>query len=512
MDPRREAARLIGTLLGEGTTAEGCLVFFGLGGGYPLQAALAREDVHRLIVVDFCAEGVAELLAAADYRPLFADPRVTLLVDPAPGELEAELLRLWQPGLEGGIRVIPLRSRVEHDEAAFSRASREVKAAITRVSADYSAQAWFGTRWFSNIIRNVLQIDEAPPLPPVSRAAICAAGPSLEDQLPRLAERRADYTLISVDTALPALRGAGLTPDAVISIDCQHISYHHFMEPLLPGVPLFLDLSSPPLLASRGGAPVFFAGGHPLARYLSRYWRPFPELDTSGGNVTSAACSLAEYLGAREIMFFGADFSYPRGKTYARGTYLYPWFERRQSRFAPLEAQAAALLYRSGPPEKRGADDNWYYETAVLKSYREGLEAAATRMTVRIRAAKGRGAPLHFPDGPENGNPQNANLRNAGLRTTERGIVPAFPVKSGGGLSAERFLINYRSAVASLPRPAGNMARYVRSLGEEQRQVLTTLLPALAALKRREPDRDGGRALEAARDYALKELDAVITT
>ncbi|MDR1908684.1 MAG: DUF115 domain-containing protein, partial [Spirochaetaceae bacterium] len=368
MDPRREAERLITSILGEGDG--GCLVFFGLGGAYAIRAALERQDVHRVIALDL--EGTAELLGALDYSGIFSDRRFSLLADPAPGELEAAVLRLWQPALQGGIRVIPLRPLVEFDgggaarngaaqgrfaQGAFAQASLEVQAAVDRLSADYSVQAWFGTRWFSNIIRNVFAVEERPPLPRVDRAAVCAAGPSLEDQMPLLAERREGCWLLSVDTALPALLAAGLEPDAVISMDCQHISYQHFMR---RAPSLFLDLSSPPLLASRSCAPRFFAGGHPLARYLSRRWRSLPELDTSGANVTGAACSLAEYAGAREIELYGADFSYPLGKTYARGIYLYPWFERRQNRLAPQEAQASSFLYRDGALAKCGGPGAWY--------------------------------------------------------------------------------------------------------------------------------------------------------
>jgi len=136
-----------------------------------------------------------------------------------------------------------------------------------------------------------------------------------------------------------------------------------------------LDLASPPLIAARTKKRIFFSGGHPLSLYITRSWRPLPILDTSGANVTYAALSLAENLGVKELTLFGADFSYPQGKTYARGTYIYPFFEKNQSRFAPVESQHSSFLYRDSSLEKiYKTNSTWHYETKSLKFYREKVK------------------------------------------------------------------------------------------------------------------------------------------
>lgn len=506
MDPRREGDRIIAAALrvpdnAQSTdrkavrAAEGYLVLLGLGGGYYAQAALEREDIHRLLVVDYDIHGVAELLASREYIHIFQDPRFHLLVDPAPEILEAFILRTYQPVLYGGIRAIPLRTRTELDPLNFGRAGEAVKNAIDRLAGDYSVQAYFGTRWFSNIIRNLFQA-EGPerPLPPVRRAAVCAAGPSLDMQIPRLGENRESRFIIATDTALPALLNRGLTPGAVVSIDCQHISYYHFMAGLPRDIPLFMDLASPPLLASLSGNPRFFSGGHPLTRYISRYWRPFPGIDTSGVNVTYAAVSLAEYLGAEEIELYGADFSYPLGKTYARGTYIHPYFEARQTRLAPQEAQASAFLYRTSPLTKSKREDgSWYYATPLLQSYREKLEAKARSLDAVLTAVPGLGSPIRLPE--------KTPKRRETLRLFAAGQASA---------SAGEFLENYRKEIAALPRPGQNITNFLRERTEQESRILTTLLPAWAAIQRRRSGLTVPEALEAVRDYSLKELDATL--
>ncbi|MDR2746149.1 MAG: DUF115 domain-containing protein [Treponema sp.] len=383
---------------------------------------------------------------------------------------------------------------------------------------------------FKNILRNTLRAEETTgaALPRISRAAVCAAGPSLDLQLPRIARERGAF-LIAADTSLPALLSAGLRPEAVVSIDCQHISYRHFIPPggrsgtpdrggfaLPPEIPLFLDLASPPLLASLAGRPVFFSGGHPLAGYISSRWRPFPAVDTSGGNVTYAAVSLAESLGAAEIELYGADFSYPLGRTYARGTYIFPYFEIRQNRLCPLEALFSNFLYR-GPLEKKAPPQAgeapasagpsisaWYYETETLARYREALEAKGGRMGALLLPAGGLGPPLRVHPRPGTGIGLPRPFQGAGIGPPES-PCPARPLR------ARDFLADYREKIRALPAPkSGPAADYPAGLNGEERQVLATLLPLTAALRRKDPLLRGAAIIGETREYAAAAVDQVL--
>jgi hypothetical protein len=413
---------------------------------------------------------------------------------------------------------------------------------------------------FKNILHNLLRAEEeAAPLPRIHRAAVCAAGPSLDLQIPRIAEARRNGNapfLIATDTSLPALLGRGLEPDAVISIDCQHISYRHFIPPRHSavvrggtisgrvrepgGVPgpyrLFLDLASPPPLASLAARPVFFSAGHPLGAYIASRWRPLPLLDGSGGNVTYAAVSLAEALGAAEVELYGADFSYPLGRTYARGTYIFPYFEVLQNRLEPLEALFSRFLYRS-PLEKRilfrdrqpdsgESAGSWYYETETLVRYRESLEAAGGG--ARLIPADGLGAPVgrtgegpcrnRGSPAPPPGFPAKAGKPGKALGSTAGpagGATVGFATGSADGSAAgsavppaREFLAAYREKIRALPLPAGTGAGiYLAALGDEGRQILATLLPLAAALRQKEP---GVETIERTRSYSIAAIDRVL--
>ncbi|GHV76120.1 hypothetical protein AGMMS49942_09410 [Spirochaetia bacterium] len=491
VDPRKEGVRLV-------SNVPGFLIIFGLGGGFHVEAALAKPGTECVTVIEFDINGVAELLSSRDYIGIFNDPRFRLLVDPSPPALEKHLLDRYKPGICGGIALLPLRTRTDLERPLFAEATGVIKSAIDAVSADYSVQAYFGKRWFSNIIRNLPRAEQSQPaLPPIRSAAICAAGPSLDSQIPRLCEisrkKKERPFIIAVDTALPSLLGAGLEPDAVVSIDCQHISYYHFMAGLPERTLLFLDLASPPLVASRSARPYFFSGGHPLTRYLSRYWRPIPELDTSGANVSYAALSLAEHLGARSIELYGADFSYPLGVTYARGSYIRSLFENRQNRCASLETHHSAFLYRT-PLFKQIAGDFWYYETKALTMYRTRLEDKVHRITastaVQVSAAPGMGAP---------------EIKTAAFP----GPIRLFA--SGKALmGAGEFLRQYRDKIEALPALSGPVQVYLAALSREENTIFTTLLPSMAAIKHQAPDLNIPSVVQAVREYAIGELDKVL--
>ncbi|MDR1058445.1 MAG: DUF115 domain-containing protein [Treponema sp.] len=491
VDPRREGRRIA-----ESVKGGGFLIILGLGGGFHAAAVLEQEDFDRVLVIDYDINGMAELLCSGDYVPLFKDPRFYLLADPSPKEIEDAVLALYQPVLSGGIRVLPLRSRTALDNRTFLEAGRIIEGAIEKVSADYSVQAYFGKRWFSNILRNLPRAAEfTPPLPPIGRAAVSAAGPSLDRQLPLLKKKRGELFLLAADTSLPKLLSEGIRPDGVVSIDCQHISYYHFMAGLPPETLLFVDLASPPLIASCSLRPRFFSGGHPLTRYISRHWRSLPEVDSSGANVAYAALSLACELGAREIELYGADFSYPLGLSYARGCYIYPFFEKQQNRLKPLEAQASAFIYR-GPLEKKTREDGlWYYETKSLGFYRRGLEEKARTTDRRIIPIPGMGAPIHIEPQPEAPRPPRT--------------ITLFA--SGKPRTAPReFLETYRDGIKKLPAEEQRASRYLEGLTGEEHSLFMTLLPGAAALKRREPALPFPELIKKIRASSINEINRVL--
>jgi hypothetical protein len=487
IDPIREAQRLVATI---GKTD--FVIFLGLGGGFAPQAALELTN-SNIVVIDFDKDGIAELFANRDYSRLLNNDKVSVLIDLTEEEIKSYVIENFTPALCGGIKTFPLRTRIEHDKLKFEKATAAIQEAIEAVSGDYSVQSHFGLRWFSNIIRNIKNTQTEiffgeRKENPIHKTAIVAAGPSLDTQISSLVEFKShNGFIICADTALGVLLNNNIEPDAVISIDCQHISYYHFMGINQCGkkIPLILDIASPPLLCGLSSfTPVFFSGGHPLTRYISAQWKYFPQLDTSGGNVTYAALSLAQTLGAKHITLFGADFSYIRSQTYARGTYIYPYFNKKQNRLSPMEAQLSAFLYRSPFLPNEDGQKKDYYETVSLRFYRKKLEEKASMMNAEIRSEPGLGALINIKNTHKNANVQRATYKEN--KTT---------------ISGTDFLEQYRNDIAALP--AGK-------LNEKERQIFTTILPTAAALKHRSAD--SSLLIEETKHYCINKIDKILGT
>jgi hypothetical protein len=500
IDPKREAERLVSTIPPD----TGFVIFLGLGGGFAPQAALANTAA-QIVVIDFDKDGIKELLSAKDYMPLLNNGRFSLLTDFPLDEIKIFILNNYSPTLCGGIKVIPLRTRTEHDLEKFNKAAAVIQEAIDSAAADFSVQAHFGLRWFSNIIRNIKTADKSADLSgdqtfgakKINEAAIVAAGPSLDGQINALAEYKSRRVfIICCDTALPVLLHNRIEPDAVVSIDCQHISYYHFLGYNIRNIPLILDIASPPLLRRFSTLPVFFSGGHPLALYISRYWRPLPMLDTSGGNVTYACLSLAEKFNAQRITLFGADFSYIRCQTYARGVYIYSYFEKKQNRFRTLEALSSAFLYRS-PFLSRENENQIYHETSSLRFYRKKLEEKAAAMCAQSGAQSG----VQISVFPGQGAP--VSLLNKTAHNTKSSAPAAAENKHISGIE---FLEQYRNDIAALPPGELNV---------KESQIFTTLLPAAAALKHRSmasnKNLKAADLIEETKCYCIMQIDKILS-
>lgn len=467
VDPQKEGRRYFHSYRGAGY-----LVFLGLGGGYHIEPFLDSSDVSRIVVIEKDPAFLRAVLEHLDLRRILLDPRVRLLAGVDPEKVKDFLLSDYLPAIYGDMKTVPLRPSVEFGGQYYTEAMRAIQELIGMVADDYTVQAQFGKKWYVNTLANLPAVQASTVIvKPVHRAFVTGAGPSLESQIAELREIRDTGFLIASDTSLPALLSYGLKPDLVISIDCQLVSYHHFLRGLPDEVPLLLDLASPPVLTRLTKRGVFFASSHPLSLYLSRHWRPLPFIDTSGGNVFHAAVSLAEYLGAREIYLLGVDFSYPEGKAYCRGTYLYPLFRSQEDLLSPSESLFLSFILKNKTIMKDRVHGILRYTTRPLIGYKERLERYLQEFGARIIPLPGKGVALCLQP------------RGQSVRSFDGQILAAGAPRSDW----REFLRNYLKGLQDLPRPTTPISRYLLNLQEDQRSLCITLFPAAAAFREHDP-------------------------
>jgi hypothetical protein len=411
-------------------------------------------------------------------------------------KIEEYLLANYIPALLGDLKSIPLWPRFNAAKDYFKDVLRAVEETINKIADDYTVQAKFGKKWFVNTLSNLSAAEHTnTTISPQKKAMVTGAGPSLETSIPEIKKLKTDHFLIASDTSLPCLLEFGIEPDCVISIDCQQVSYHHFLGGYPSHIPLLLDLASPPLLTRLSQKLLFFSSGHPFSQFVNQSWRSFPFIDTSGGNVSHAAVSLAARLGAREIVLFGVDFSYPEGKTYARGTYLYQYFQCRELRFLPAESAFFNLIFQNKTVIRERFPGYIRYTTKPLASYKTRLETLFQSIDARIRHVRVKGIELSIPR----------------LSQRQKGRIAELFCAGPASCGALEFLDNYRSSLRELSKPYNPVINYLHGLNKDERDLWTTLLPALASLRveARFDVSDGALLLEKARAYAVTRLDAL---
>ncbi len=487
VDPEKEGRRFKKLFKGKGY-----LVFLGIGGGFHITPFLENQEVSKILLVDSDPAIFRAVLERIDLRSILLDSRVHIHIDRDPDSLSEFLLSDYLPAIDGDLETIPLRSVFESNKEYFQDFFSSIKSVIGKIADDYTVQAKFGKKWFVNTLANLSTAQKSTvSLKPVREAIVIGAGPSLELQIDRLRSLKEKGFIIASDTSLPALLQYGIKPDLVISIDCQQISYHHFLQGIPEDIPLVLDLASPPVITRLTDKTIFFSSGHPFSQYVASNWRRFPTIDTSGGNVSHAAISLAQFLGAKKVYLLGADFSFPEGKSYCRGTYIYPLFRSMENRMQTLESLFFSFILKNNSIIKERVQGSLRYTTLPMISYKERLENYLINSSVQIIPLPGKGVPLNL-------------TQKIASEPRKSSIIAGILSAGAPGSEWRKFLKNYLEGLKSLPTPYYPLVEYFNSLSEQEQTLWITQYPAAAALKESTGGNiKGTEILERVRDWAV---------
>lgn len=468
----------------------GFLIFFGFGGAYHITPFLKDDSIEKILIIDKDLSFFSETLKEMDMRGLLLDKRVSFLIEEDLDCIKGFLLSSYLPVLTGDLQTVILRPLIQQYSDYFNEVSDLIHEVLEQVGDDFTVQTRFGKKWFRNTVINLAKAEKAAfKIGSVRKAFITAAGPSLDENIDKLIKMRNEVFLIATDTSLPALLQRRIQPDLVISIDCQDISYNHFMQGYPQNIPLLLDLASPSKLTRVTDNQLYFSSGHPFSIYVNRNFRQFPQIDTSGGNVTYAALSLAQALGAKIIYVMGADFSYPRGKSYALETYLYPWFRNLENRFSSLESSFFTFMMHNNSMIKEDCDGYIRYISKPMIGYRKNFEIAASALEAKVTAIEGSGCSL-----------QITNEKTTSFST----IRPVFSAGSPNQSTSE-FLGSYLKKIKLMKEPTYPLWKYISTLNNEEQELLTTILPAAAEINRKGFDRD--ISVRKAREWTMEILE-----
>lgn len=238
-----------------------------------------------------------------------------------------------------------------------------------------------GRLWIRNIACNIPRLMDQTPVPYSDKPVVVAgAGPSLDRSIGLLCELRDQITLVAVDTALPALAGAGIYPEMVVAVEAQLANAYDFLGSKTNRYTLVADLGSAPAAVSLHSRCAWVLSRYAAVTVLDRVAR-LPGINRilpPLGSVGVTAVTLALSITSNPVFLTGLDFAVNPGQTHARGTPSALWRLAHADRFHPPGDYTLHINRVHAPSAIGGMCET----TLVLSGYAKELARAIGSRTV----------------------------------------------------------------------------------------------------------------------------------
>ncbi len=319
-DPVSEGRRLAAEMAGE--QPPDVLIVLGFALGHQLEAYRA-EHAGPIVVYEPSLPRLRGALAVRENMMLLGadDFEITSDAD--------YLIELFNRFYTSGIRlqVFPMPAMSQHRSEKVVEAVKRVRRA--KEAFDMGAL----TRINKSMVWAMLTAEHADHLrrtPNLSAlydafvgvpAVVAAAGPSLNKQLPLLAELQDRVLIIAIGQTLGALRQAGIEPHLVHILESQNVIQQLSKFGTSDDVNLVVTPDTNTALfevnvRSRFVAvPVF----NEIAKWLVRP-HGIRRFTSGGGSVAQGAVGIALALGCRDILLIGQDLAFTNDRIYAEGS------------------------------------------------------------------------------------------------------------------------------------------------------------------------------------------------
>ena len=210
--------------------------------------------------------------------------------------------------------------------------------------------------------------------------------------------------------------------------------------------------------------------------------------------MSHAAVSLASHLGAKKTYIFGADFSYPFGKIYARNTFIYDYFNTSADRFCPLLKKCTDIVFRHNNTEMIKENGSFRYTTKTMLTYKKNLEKSANYLNMAIIQVEGDGEKITL------------NRKNI-----IHGDTVSFFSAGREKQDLKSFLDNYIEILKKFRFDQENLSDMYNGLKVKQQEVFKTILPIVSVLIRENRNNVLMDIYRNAADWTVKEVSRLLS-
>lgn len=369
-DPEREAINLVNNI-----DENSFYLVTGIGAGFFIKKLSEKYPNSKIVAIENSQDDIDFL---EKHFQIISELKMNNVIITTTENLYNSLLQNYIPSIYPSFKLIEYRSWILENQDIFEKIQNITSEALKNIAQDFSTQAHFGKIWQRNIINNLKQISSDTEIifPKEKIAVVVAAGPSLDKKIAWIKENREKIFIFATDTAYKTLQKEQIFSDAVISIDGQNISYHHFLRKINDKTIFIFDLcgnsSCIRKIKKNGNNIIFTTTGHPLITFAEQTQNidyNFIFANAGTGTVTISALDFANKVGFNEIIVIGADFSFPNKKPYAKGTYLEDIYMSYNNRTTTIEKNYISLMYRT-----EIIKDLKYPTTKILQSYKQAFQ------------------------------------------------------------------------------------------------------------------------------------------
>lgn len=306
--------------------SSGCVVLFGMGVGYFLEALLELPEVSQVFVCEPSVEVFKHLISERNVRTMLSNSKVKMI---AVGSEElfmldvANQISTYLSSKNLSIVAAPVYRRMY--ESIFEDLTIKIRSTLMDQIANFQTNEKFQNLWSLNIFRNLPYTIKYPSFQSFKDlwkdrpAIIVGSGPSLQEDIYFLRQLQNKCLIIAAGSSIQALQSNGIHPHLIVSMDGGLPNLHVFEN---------TDTSKSPLLfipQIYHGILELYEGNMVSALFtndlISQYlWadRHIPEFYNTS-TVTGTAIQAAEFIGSNKIILMGQDLSYPDQQFYSPG-------------------------------------------------------------------------------------------------------------------------------------------------------------------------------------------------
>ena len=294
-----------------------------------MEPLLARISSIRVLLMDRNLDRLADALTGVD-SPVLAqairDGRLIVDIGESEDASTERFLRAADYTRVPVIRLLAARPLSEEENQMADDLTRPARDLLRFQACDMSTRLRFGKEWQSQTLKNIPHMIRHAGIQSLfgkfagRPALVVAAGPSLDEALPYIRKFRKQFVLISIARPVGRLARLGkIRPDLVVTGDGQEIVKQQFKY-----VPADIPVAASCFThasVTQDLKRIFFMEMESmgLPEWLKSKLGGLGEIH-AGGNVATAAMSVAVALGCDPVLTVGLDLSYPdSGKTHASG-------------------------------------------------------------------------------------------------------------------------------------------------------------------------------------------------